>query len=364
MFKFEELKQLHLEISNNCQASCPMCERNIRGGLPNELLKVRDWSLDDFKKIISPEVLKQIDNFYMCGNYGDPVMNNDLPAMLEYTRSIVDIPFAIHTNGSLRKPEWWADLAKHFTDGGSKVVFAIDGLEDTHHLYRVGTSYNKIIENAKAFIDAGGNAQWAFIKFKHNEHQVEEARQRAIDLGFQAFIHKESIRFHGGSKYEVWDKDGNVTHHLEPSTDTAVKFVPREMFTYDKAKEFVDNTEIKCKVQQTKEVYVDAFGHMYPCCFIAHTPYSPMDPGNPISELKPIVAQQVENAIQKHGGFDAIDLKKRSMKDVINDTGFQTVWKELWKTKQIWICSKTCGVKKDISDWEDQFRNYEFIKSS
>ena len=57
-----------------------------------------------------------------------------------------------------------------------KVIFAIDGLEDTNHLYRVNTNFNKIMENAKAFINAGGIARWDFIAFAHNEHQIEEAK--------------------------------------------------------------------------------------------------------------------------------------------------------------------------------------------
>ena len=57
MFKFSELRQIHLEISNRCQASCPMCSRNYHGGQDNPLIKGKDWTLDEFKQIMSPEVL-------------------------------------------------------------------------------------------------------------------------------------------------------------------------------------------------------------------------------------------------------------------------------------------------------------------
>jgi MoaA/NifB/PqqE/SkfB family radical SAM enzyme len=78
MFNFNQLKQLHLEISNNCQASCPMCTRNIHGGIENPNLKLKDWSLEEYKTIISEEVLHQVELIYFCGNYGDPLLNNDL----------------------------------------------------------------------------------------------------------------------------------------------------------------------------------------------------------------------------------------------------------------------------------------------
>lgn len=39
MFNFQDLKQVHLEITTRCQASCPMCSRNYHGGLDNPNLK-------------------------------------------------------------------------------------------------------------------------------------------------------------------------------------------------------------------------------------------------------------------------------------------------------------------------------------
>ena len=60
----------------------------------------------------------------------------------------------------------------------------------TYHPY-----FNKIIENAKTFIDYGGNAVWQYIIFNHNIHQVEEAKHKAIELGFSSFTLKDSSRF-------------------------------------------------------------------------------------------------------------------------------------------------------------------------
>jgi len=70
MFKFSQLESLHLEITNNCQASCPMCTRNINGGLENPNIKKTGWTLEQYKKILIPEVCKQIKKIMFCGNYG------------------------------------------------------------------------------------------------------------------------------------------------------------------------------------------------------------------------------------------------------------------------------------------------------
>lgn len=169
MFNFKDLKDIHLEITNRCQASCPMCSRNVHGGLENPLIKNNDWTINDFKHIMSSEVLRQITGFYFCGNFGDPIINNDLIEMCQYsTGTNPDLYIRIHTNGGARNKQWWKDLAKALPPSHN-VIFAIDGLADTHSLYRVGTDFNKVLENAKAFINAGGTAEWAFIKFKHNE---------------------------------------------------------------------------------------------------------------------------------------------------------------------------------------------------
>ena len=100
----------------------------------------------------------------------------------------------MNTNGSARTQDWWRDLAKTIgTDG--YVIFSIDGLEDTNYLYRKNTVWEKIIDNAKAFIDAGGIAHWEYIVFEHNQHQIEEARRLSEQMGFQKFQVKTSSRF-------------------------------------------------------------------------------------------------------------------------------------------------------------------------
>ena len=55
------------------------------------------------------------------------------------------------------------------------------------------TNFDKIIKNAKAFIDAGGFAKWHMLVFEHNEQtQVEEARQMAQHPGFKTFTTKHT----------------------------------------------------------------------------------------------------------------------------------------------------------------------------
>ena len=90
-----------------------MCSRNVHGGLDNPLIKINDWTLEEFKTVMTSEVLQQLHGFYFCGTFGDPIMNNNIIQMCEYAKEInSQIQIHIHTNGGLRKPQWWKDLAR------------------------------------------------------------------------------------------------------------------------------------------------------------------------------------------------------------------------------------------------------------
>lgn len=353
MFNFSELKQIHLEITNNCQASCPMCSRNIHGGMDNPLLQLNSWTFDDFKQIMTAEVLNQIEGYYFCGNFGDPLLNSDLIKMCAYSKvTAPNTRIAIHTNGSLRNPEWWATLAQALPYN-HRVVFAIDGLEDTNHLYRIGTNFWKILENAQAFINAGGKAEWAFIRFKHNEHQVARAKQLAEIYGFKTFTMKDSSRFLMEPKYPVYDKEGNTTHYLEPAGVSEIKFIDKK--TIDNYRDVVKQVDIDCQAIALKEIYIDAFKNVFPCCYIAMIPYIPVDADSEIVPIRKDILDQYNALVTDLGGIDALNATKVSVKDIINSQPYQTVWKKYWDSKGLITCARSCGVTKEYSKPKDQF---------
>lgn len=348
MFPFSELKQIHLEITNNCQASCPMCSRNHHGGQENPLIKIQEWTIDDFKKIITCEVLNQIDNLYFCGNFGDPLLNNNLVEMCQHVANSSNVSIRIHTNGSLRSAEWWQQLVRALPKE-HLVIFGIDGLEDTHSRYRIGTHYNKIIKNAEAFIAAGGRAEWAYIVFEHNQHQVDTAKCIATELGFERFTTKNSSRFVGDTNFNVYDKNGNTVDTLRPPTNTVIKFLDKK--TIDNYKEIVQNTEIDCYVCKTKEVYIDAFKNLMPCCFLASIPYNYSKINNLIYSVSQHALQQYAELTSELGTINTVE---RSVKDIIDSQAYQTVWTKYWTTKTLITCARTCGNNK-LSKPIDQF---------
>jgi hypothetical protein len=357
MFSFEKLEQVQVEITNRCQASCPMCLRNIHGGIENPSLQLADWTIDQFKHIFNEDVLNQIKHVNFCGDFGDPIINNDLLEMCRYLKEYSSVSVDIHTNGSARSLQWWELLAKALpTD--HKVEFALDGLKsDTHALYRIGTDYDTIIRNAMAFIKAGGNAHWMYIKFKHNEYQVDTARNLATTLGFNSFTVKNSKRF--GKKFPVLDRTGEITHYIEQPTNN---IQPVEFVDLKDYKSW--NSDISCFTLDDKELYIDAHGHVLPCCLIGSFLYANYDvelynkynliDSTSIIGIAAKVQLEVFTTIEELGGLQMLDANTHRVKDIMSSKVWQTLVQQKWTTSGSAPCTILCSSKSPFISIADQ----------
>jgi len=299
MLKFEDLKRIHVELSSACNAACPSCPRNVDGGYTVPWLKPKTMTLADFKLIFNKGVLEQIQGLLFCGNYGDPVYCRDLPQILQYIASVNDkIEVRIHTNGGIRRPQWWTDLAQSYVN--LEVVFSIDGLEDTNHIYRRGVVWQALEANFRAFIQYGGQAVWEFLIFKHNEHQIDRVRELSDSEGFTEVKFKRPFGFDSGSvsysRMRVLDQQGNLDYFVYPSESDDFRNAGHEQ-TVDRyenddglppsvlaelhrqvehqvdSKEFdqyenIETTKLDCLTQQNSEIYIDSSGRLHPCCFL------------------------------------------------------------------------------------------------
>ena len=242
-FDHYPVKVLHLEPTTMCNAACPLCAREDPARF-NKEQDIHHLTVEQIKELFSPEFIKNLDKMYMCGNYGDPAAGMHTLDIYRYFREInPDITLGMNTNGSLRNTAWWIELAGILSNPLDFVIFSIDGLEDTNHLYRVNTHWERIIKNTTAFIQAGGNAQWDMLIYDYNSHQVDLARALAKQMGFSWFRTKVSNR-------------KNTIAWLQPPAG----WVPP----------LLNTGPIMCHAEKEQSLYVSAAGIVYPCCFLGH----------------------------------------------------------------------------------------------
>ena len=269
-----------------------------------------------------------------------------------------DLHLSFFTNGSGRKTSWWQQIAQTV----NLAHFSIDGLSDTNHIYRRGTVFQKIMENAGAYLKAGGRAVWDYIVFRHNEHQVEEARKLSEEMGFQNFVVKKTGRFFSNmrsqvkGRHAVLNHKGDVEYYLEMPSNPAYKNVSLQkkqdiILKYGSLNEYFNQTPVACKVAEEKSLYISAEAYVFPCCWLANRMYPWY-----LEKRSDQIWQFIERLPKKEQSLNA---KIRPLKDIVEDIFFQKAVPESWQGKDIntdklRVCAKTCG--KAFDPFFDQFK--------
>lgn len=358
MYNYSNIKTIHLEVTQNCQASCPMCDRNQNGGVLNPHINLNELSLDDCVKIFEPEFIKQLNTMYMCGNLGDPIVAKDTLEIFKYFRSHnPNMWLSMNTNAGARDEVWWSDLAKTFDRKGA-VIFSIDGLEDTNHLYRQGVSWKAVERSMKSFIAAGGRARWDFLVFDHNQHQVEEAEALSKEWGFEKFIAKKTGRFltsntEAKATHQAVNRKGAETVELKKPNkeyqNAALTKLDTIVNKYGSMDEYYDTAFIKCKVKDEGNLFITAEGLALPCCWTAGRMYKwwHKDPK----------VEQIWDFIDAIGGKEKLDarlgLKKVFETGIFDD--IERSWsKPSCKDGKLKVCSMKCGIEFD--PFAEQFK--------
>lgn len=248
-----EIKLLHVESSTRCNAWCPACPRNKSGfGLIDGLIET-DLAVDKLKDAI--EQLPGLEMVQLCGNHGDPIAGNNILPIVDLC---VDrgLKVQIHTNGGLRSTTWWADLGAKLKDHPHDVWFGIDGIGATHEIYRQGTDYNKVIENATAFIDAGGSATWQFIPYEHNQEQVMDAMRISQKLKFKKF---KLVKF--------FRKQRSQVKHWKTGESFELKLATKLVSVIGVERKKTAPPPEQCMHLSVPSIYIDVQGHVSWCCF-------------------------------------------------------------------------------------------------
>ena len=82
------LKVINAELSNYCNAACPMCPRfDLNLNLVKDITNNSHTKLETIKNNIGPNILSQLDRFYSCGGVGEGTMNPEFLEIYQYIRS-------------------------------------------------------------------------------------------------------------------------------------------------------------------------------------------------------------------------------------------------------------------------------------
>lgn len=355
------IKKVTFELSEKCNAACPLCMRTNRYNfsLPTEhVSRKRELLVNDFKHIMNEDVLYTIDEVSLCGNVGDPIAAKDCLPIVKYL-SNYPVTILLETNGSLRNEKWWSEMGSCMNSNSSTVFFHIDGLEDTNHLYRQKTDFNKIINNAKSFIQSGGNAVWEFIPFKHNEHQVEEARELSRKMGFKRFASKETVRQYLPDvpleNQGHYDLAGNLykksSKHEEKRTIYSLPESKRyqpEMLRYG-----YKESPIVCRSEDKKQMFLTSDERIIPCChvqeFFTIKDYHP----ERINQEPKYQGYEIDGFYKQFGVLS--DLNKNTFDEIVDSYMEAYPYLEyMWQERKMARCNKKCGSNfRNVSRYQE-----------
>jgi MoaA/NifB/PqqE/SkfB family radical SAM enzyme len=289
---------------------------------------------DTFFEIYFPKsIVSNIEIASFSGNVGEPAMNNHLLNILRWFRLVnPNIFLEIYTNGSVQKPEWWYELGMIIGDNGN-VIFAIDGLEDTNHIYRVGVKWDQLINNVKSYISSKAKATWQFIPFKHNEHQVDQAKLIANQMGFNEFNIKLSHR-------ELLNQPQNKVNQVFPPTDVKYQHEGQQLdfAKLDKTEQYLNSLDIKCYAIELGNIYISAEGLVFPCCHTASIVLLDDD-------FIPAPYHWIKN-VKKDFVLDEISLYKNTLDEILSSDTFTKIkksWDLNMKQGRNPLCAAVCG---------------------
>jgi hypothetical protein len=336
---YNKITNIQIETSSMCNAACPQCLREWWDG-DYSRIKQTYIPTEFYETRIPQYVYDGLEKINFCGTVGDPCT---APNFIEVCRVVKqknpNIVITIATNGGMRNPAWWTELATVLTDRDI-VMFGIDGLSDTNDIYRVNVRWNKLMANAEAFIKAGGIAHWQFISFAHNEHQIPRAEQLSKDMGFKHFFTIYNNRFVVEEMFGKTSIGGNGKPLQPPKQEKEVSILMRR----DKPlptdpTEWMNLAEkqcIKCQAQTNTEAYIDAETHLLPCCYLAGAKFT-LDPTD------------TKDGYYQHWtqfGGDKIKLDRNNWADVVAGEYFKELtktWEQKFGEGRLIVCSGVCS---------------------
>ncbi|CAA0098167.1 Coenzyme PQQ synthesis protein E [Halioglobus japonicus] len=218
-----------IDPSDTCQLLCPTCPTGIENeskkqkGIATTLYRSdrKKLSLELFDSLLEELADKLF--LIMFYNYGEPLLNQRLH---EYIAKATEhnIATEIHSNLSLKLSD--ERIEQLLTAGVDRLSASIDGFsQKAYEVHRVGGDVSLVHDNLRRLAQTrdrlGLDTEifYKFLIFKHNEHEIEDARKFAEDIGVQfisgdAFIHDQS--------WLPSHRENEVPYYSQQETDALV----------------------------------------------------------------------------------------------------------------------------------------------
>jgi MoaA/NifB/PqqE/SkfB family radical SAM enzyme len=307
---------MHIETTTRCILACPACPRTNWHDITKKPVAKQDLDIDVLEKFLDCDSGNQVNHFWLCGDYGDSIYYPDLFELIKRFRN--KVRFTIVTNGSRQTEIFWNTLASLVTDKDC-IIFSIDGLEDTNHLYRINSDWPSIMMGLDIMVKSPAQVHWKTIIFKFNYNKLAEMKTFANDKG--AIWHAEKTHRYGNADLESPQEFVEVNHVFQ-----------------DK---FVSNEQIEIEPRCEKEAaLVSASGYFYPCAYIR----------NPKTFYKSQLWKQkdrwLEKVNMKHNNYDQALVAVRDWANYVKQNGLSDPVKVDTICKM--LCRKGCVANNKV----------------
>lgn len=312
------LNQVQIEVTTYCNAHCPGCGRNEKGAEITPNLNLEHMDIAVWNKLISEDFFyRKFTTITLNGMFGDPMMHPMIYEMIDQVPR--DFIIEINTNGSMRNKVFWSrfsELLCEFED--HRLIWGIDGLQDTNHLHRRGTVWQNIMDNLTAFNQRGGISEWRMTVFEHNKHQILDCKKLSEDLGCSNFTTRESYEPYMEAK-AYKDMPSQVYHRVTKQEIAKIL----DDFSTDELNKPEPSDLYLCPWLSDKSIQISADGKVWPCCYTSEEPYH-------------------KNRYDEIWTFPNIpnDLKTYTLQQILESEFYTSYIDKIWLGKKSRICNE------------------------
>jgi len=241
-----------IDICNVCNLRCPLCPTgNTSISRKQDML-----SLDQYKGLF--DKIKDYALVVSLYNHGEPLLNPDVFSIIDHTRRN-RVGTNISSNLNWPRP---VDINDFIRSGLDYITVSLDGVsQDTYKQYRVRGDVSEVFDNLKRLVSAKKAmksktpfVEWQYIVFKHNEHEMDQARKLAEEIGVDLLrfvspgvqpedMHKQELE-------EKWMPDNPLYWERHP------KIVEERGYVFDRPCFYL-----------YRSMFIYPGGGVTPCCF-------------------------------------------------------------------------------------------------